>query len=122
MNEDQHKGPYTAIVVGSGCSVNLGVPTMAGFLDTLIDRLAMSGFYGEASQDLRKIQSFIARIKGAAAYVKADLLNIEELYGMADMDEDLWRAAGNPGSHEWYGPDAPKKLSFSRKPFSFLIF
>jgi hypothetical protein len=52
------------------------------------------------------------QIKGAAAYVKADLLNIEELYGMADMDEDLWRAACQPTTKEWYGckPFMPRDL------------
>ena len=35
------------------------------------------------------------------------ILNIEELYGMADMDEDLWKAAGRPSSEEWYGGVKP---------------
>ncbi len=85
------KGPYTAIVVGSGCSVELGVPVMAGFLDTLIDKLAKKAD-SKSKASLTAIQAFITRVKGAAAYVKADLLNIEELYGMADMDQDLWQA------------------------------
>lgn len=96
---DNHQGPYTAIVVGSGCSVGLGVPVMAGFLDTLIDELAKKADTG-SKESLARIQAFITRVKGAAAYVKADLLNIEELYGMADMDEDLWRADGE--QENWY--------------------
>ncbi len=104
----EHKGePYTAIVVGSGCSVGLGIPTLAGFLDTVMDKLAKvstdSTDYPKAEHDLAAIQTFITRVKGAAAYVNADLLNIEELYGMADMDEDLWRAAGCPYPEKWYG-------------------
>ncbi len=108
MSDD--KGPNTAIVVGSGCSVGLGIPPLAGFLDTLIDKLARPDFYDKSREDLIAIQAFITRIKGAAAYVRADLLNIEELYGMADMDEDLWRAAGKPSSEEWYGFKAPGGL------------
>lgn len=96
-------GPHTAIVVGSGCSVGLGVPVMKDFLDTLIDKLSKPGFYDQAPQDLAAILAFITRVKGSAAYVKAELLNIEELYGMADMDEDLWNAAGRPSTAEWYG-------------------
>jgi hypothetical protein len=97
------KDPYTAIVVGSGCSVGLDVPVMVNFLDKVIDKLAKPSAYNEAPGDLAAIQAFITRAKGAAAYVKAELLNIEELYGMADMDEDLWRAAGKPSTQEWYG-------------------
>ncbi len=89
MTESDIKGPYTAIIVGSGCSVGLGVPVMAGFLDSVMDSLATDLRY---ANDLNAIQAFINRIKGAAAYVKADLLNIEELYGMADMYEDLYKA------------------------------
>ena len=105
----KHKGPYTAIVVGSGCSVGLGVPPLAGFLDTVMDKLAKAepGHYPKAKYDLAAIQAFITRVKGAAAYVNADLLNIEELYGMADMDEDLWKAAGEPSAEEWYGFKPP---------------
>lgn len=105
MSEIKHRarpGPHTAIVVGSGCSVGLGVPVMAGFLDTVMDKLEKKGFYPKAKEDLNCIQDFITRVKGAAAYVKADMLNIEELYGMADMDEDLWKAANNP-SGAWHG-------------------
>lgn len=108
MSADQ--GPNTAIVVGSGCSGGLGIPPLAGFLDTLIDKLARPDFYDKSTKDLIAIQAFITRIKGAAAYVRADLLNIEELYGMADMDEDLWKAAGEPSSKEWYGFNAPEEL------------
>lgn len=101
----KHMGPYTAIVVGSGCSVGLGVPPLAGFLDTVMDKLAKpkDSVYPKAKDDLAAIQAFITRVKGAAAYINADLLNIEELYGMADMDEDLWKAAGEPSAEEWYG-------------------
>lgn len=100
MSADQ--GPNTAIVVGSGCSVGLGIPPLAGFLDTLIDKLAKPGAYNKSEQDLLDIQAFITRIKGAAAYIHADLLNIEELYGMADMDEDLWKATGDKEREKWY--------------------
>jgi len=107
MNESNkqgnHAGPYTAIVVGSGCSVGLDVPALAGFLDTVMDKLAKVDAYEEAKDDLAAIQAFITRVKGAAAYVNADLLNIEELYGMADMDEDLWEAADCHSAEEWYG-------------------
>ncbi len=106
------KGPYTAIVVGSGCSVGLGIPPLAGFLDTVMDKLKLvrREDYRKSRTDLKAIQAFISRIKGAAAYVRADLLNIEELYGMADMDEDLWKAANQPSSKEWYGFSAPDGL------------
>lgn len=99
----ERTGPYTAIVVGSGCSVGLGIPALAGFLDTVMDKLARTAAYPKAKNDLAAIQAFITRVKGAAAYVNADLLNIEELYGMADMDEDLWKASGRPPPEEWYG-------------------
>lgn len=105
MTEQSHlkrMRPYTAIVVGSGCSVGLGVPALAGFLDTVMDKLARVSAYEGAKDDLAAIQAFITRVKGAAAYVNADLLNIEELYGMADMDEDLWKAAGKPCAKKWY--------------------
>ncbi len=107
MTDQSHPnrmGPYTAIVIGSGCSVGLGVPALAGFLDTVMDKLAKVDAYAGARGDLAAIQAFITRVKGAAAYVNADLLNIEELYGMADMDEDLWKAAGKPCAKKWYGP------------------
>ena len=100
---NKRTGPYTAIVVGSGCSRELGVPVLAGFLDTVMDKLATASTYTEGKDDLTAIQAFITRVKGAAAYVNADLLNIEELYGMADMDEDLWKASGRPPPEKWYG-------------------
>ncbi len=103
MSKSKRTDPYTAIVVGSGCSVGLGVPALAGFLDTVMDKLAKTSAYPKAKDDLAAIQSFITRIKGAAAYVNVDLLNVEELYGVADMDEDLWKAAGCPPPEKWYG-------------------
>lgn len=103
QSDSNRMGPYTAIVVGSGCSVGLGVPALAGFLDTVMDKLAKKNAYTDAGNDLAAIQAFITRVKGAAAYVNADLLNIEELYGMADMDEDLWKAADCPPPEKWYG-------------------
>ena len=41
MNSDV-AAPYTAIVIGSGCSVNLDVPTMYNFMDTVIEKLSKS--------------------------------------------------------------------------------
>jgi len=82
--------PRTAIVVGSGCSLRLDVPVMAGFLDKLLDRLSAAKIpYTGARSDLALIRNFISKAKGSAAYVRADLLNIEEMYGIADMAEDL---------------------------------
>ena len=103
--------PYTAFVIGSGCSAGLGVPVMARFLDKVIDELSRGHGYPKAQDDLGAIRAFITRVKGASAYVKADMLNIEELYGMADMDLDLWLAAGKPPPEKWYGhKNIPKDL------------
>lgn len=78
------RGPRTAIVIGSGCSANLGVPTMAGFMDRVFSVLSAEKGTEDA---LTKIREFIQKVRGSAAYVRTDLLNIEELYGLAELDE-----------------------------------
>lgn len=90
--------PYTAFVIGSGCSVGLGVPVMAGFLDKVIEDLARDQT-SESQQELGTIRSFIGVVKGSGAYVRTDLLNIEEMYGLADMAEDLDRSIGEDHRH-----------------------
>ncbi|MEW6218925.1 MAG: hypothetical protein AB1634_05235 [Thermodesulfobacteriota bacterium] len=79
--------PRTAIVLGAGCSRNLGVPLLAGFMDRVFDKLD--------PDDCRIITDFLEHIRKSAAYARTDLLNIEEIYGLADMAlslESLGRA------------------------------
>lgn len=107
--------PYTAFVIGSGCAVGLGVPVMAGFLDKVIEDLACAQT-GERQEDLYTIRSFIGMAKGSGAYVRTDLVNIEEMYGLADMDEDLdRRTGGGSGKSDCLGHKA--KEAFNRAIF-----
>lgn len=81
--------PHTAIVVGAGCSYNLGVPTMFNFMDKVFDKLEERKTGGKSQGDLDDIKEFLKSVKSSAAYVRNQVLNIEELYGLADMDDDL---------------------------------
>lgn len=81
--------PDTAIVVGAGCSYSLDVPTMANFMDKVFDELGKGEKDSQEQKDLDCIRNFLQSIKSSAAYVRNQVLNIEELYGLADMAEDL---------------------------------
>lgn len=85
--------PYTAVVIGAGCSFNLGVPTMPAFMDKVFEILSRAGDDG-AKDDLEAIRKFLRKVKASGAYVHTQMLNIEELYGLADMAFDL--AKGDP--------------------------
>ena len=92
--EETSATPETVIVIGSGCSAGLGVPTMVNFMDTVFEQLGQARDAGgykcfDPKNTLRAIQEFISKVKGSAAYVRTDLLNIEELYGLADMELSL---------------------------------
>ena len=91
------KTPETAIFLGSGCSVRLGVPPLAGFMDAVFDQLGKAGNGTDDGTHLCNLQDFIREIKGSAAYVRTDFLNIEELYGLAEMFSDLSSDKNNPG-------------------------
>jgi len=82
------KGPSTLVVIGSGCSQGLGVPTMMNFMDEVFNILSETEDNGSRT-DLENIRAFIGLIKGSAASVQTSFLNIEELYGLADMMHDL---------------------------------
>lgn len=129
--------PETAIVLGSGCSAALGVPTMAGFMDKAFQRLAhplptdsqidntvnshqpdaaLIQYNGMSSQmALAEIQTFIHDVKGSAAYVRSDLLNIEELYGLAEMQNALDGKRQNDGTSD--ERLTPPQIAFNRAIF-----
>jgi hypothetical protein len=84
MNDDEateKHHPYTAIVLGSGCSVGLGIPTMFNFMDAALHKLN--------GEPRHWVTTFLKTVKGSSAYIGSDLLNIEEVYGLADLDDDL---------------------------------
>lgn len=82
--------PRTAIVVGAGCSVGLGVPSMPCFMDKAYTLLAQGG---PKSKELKEmcdsLVAFTRRIKGSAASISTRFLDVEELYGLAEMAKDL---------------------------------
>ncbi|MBF0401721.1 MAG: hypothetical protein HQL90_13260, partial [Magnetococcales bacterium] len=93
--------PGTVVVLGSGCSLGLGVPTLTGFLDHAFTQLIRQEENGNLREDSRKefrtlfiqMKRYIEHIKGFGGYMHLDLLNMEELYGLAAMwdgilDED----------------------------------
>ncbi len=88
--------PRTAIVIGAGCSRDLGIPTMPTFMDKAFDRLT-----GDAAQKqplkrtLAALLAFTRRIKGSAAAINTRFLDVEELYGLAEMANDLEALKGN---------------------------
>ncbi|MCI5046982.1 MAG: hypothetical protein MRY59_05735 [Aquisalinus sp.] len=98
VGQEEHKYlPETIIVVGSGCSRGLGVPTMVNFMDRVFESLNQCA-NGERTTTLDpenareargSIRDFIRRVKGSSAYVRTDFLNIEELYGLAEMRHSL---------------------------------
>ncbi|WP_082829778.1 hypothetical protein [Ectothiorhodospira sp. BSL-9] len=90
------KEPYTAIVVGAGCSVGLGVPPMPAFMDKVYETLANK----EGEKHLLNIRQFLQTIKPSGAYVRTQMLNIEELYGMVDLAVDLEAAGTAPRKNE----------------------
>lgn len=95
-NKNEQEGPYTAIVVGAGCSVSLGVPTMPAFMDQVYSTLAGSKDTDDKVR-LEQIKAFLHRIKPSGAYVRTQMLNIEELYGMVDLALDLATSGKAPG-------------------------
>ncbi len=88
--------PRTAIVIGAGCSRDLGIPTMPTFMDKAFDRLT-----GDAAQKqplkrtLAALLAFTRQIKGSAAAINTRFLDVEELYGLAEMANDLEALKGN---------------------------
>ncbi|MEO5338805.1 MAG: hypothetical protein H7841_18275 [Magnetospirillum sp. WYHS-4] len=56
---------------------------MAGFMDKVFTVLSADPAH---EPTLTTIRNFIQNIRGSAAYVRTDLLNIEELYGLAELD------------------------------------
>jgi hypothetical protein len=54
---------------------------MASFMDAAFPKLE--------GADLKALKDFVRDVKGSAVYVGSDLLDIEEVYGLADMREDL---------------------------------
>ena len=100
--------PYTAVVMGAGCSVGLGVPTMPTFMDTVFSKLAASQASGDQER-LQVIRRFLQRIKPAGAYLSTRMLNIEELYGMADMALDLSSTKERFNSSQCHGDSWKKK-------------
>lgn len=80
-NDNRALFPETAIVVGSGCSAGLGVPTLSNFIDEVLSGTIGSG----KPEDAQAIKDFIQLVKGSAAYMRTNLLNIEELYGLAEI-------------------------------------
>lgn len=88
--EANSENPTTAIVIGSGCSCNIGIPTMNDFMDRVFDDLSSGAATDlNCSKYLKIIQDFIKEIKSSSAYVANQILNIEELYGLAEMDSEL---------------------------------
>lgn len=82
--------PGTAIVVGAGCSVGLGVPSMPCFMDKAYTLLAQGGPKSKELKEMRdRLVAFTRRIKGSAASMSTRFLDVEELYGLAEMAKDL---------------------------------
>lgn len=82
--------PRTAIVVGAGCSRGLGVPTMPDFMDTAFSLLAeKSGEIPALGDTLEILIAFTQYVKGSAASISTRFLDVEELYGLAEMARDL---------------------------------
>ncbi len=91
------KRPRTAIVLGSGCSLGLGVPTMPTFMDTAFDRLAKDESFESTLGALRR---FTRKIKSSAAAINTRFLDVEELYGLAEMNCDLKVRKNDKGGEE----------------------
>ncbi len=82
--------PRTAIVIGAGCSRDLGIPTMPTFMDEAFDRLSRGAVQNPPlKKTLETLLSFTRQIKGSAAAVNTRFLDVEELYGLAEMANDL---------------------------------
>lgn len=89
------KTPDTVVIVGAGASVGLGVPTMFNFMDRTMEHLkelknknsegADSSIPEAAGKSLSDMQEFMQKIRAASSYVNMNYLNIEELYGLAEM-------------------------------------
>jgi hypothetical protein len=97
--------PYTVVVMGAGCSKGLGLPLLSGFMDKAFDYRPGLNSKKTSRQDyelwLSQIGKFVQRVKASRAYIQSDLLNVEELYGLADLYDIL-----NPGE----GSDAKEAL------------
>lgn len=82
--------PRTAIVLGAGCSVGLGVPAMANFMDRAFTELGKAATGSENIRTtLSRIVGFTRFVKSSAASVDARFLDVEQLYGLAEMATDL---------------------------------
>ncbi|MBF0347111.1 MAG: hypothetical protein HQL81_05535 [Magnetococcales bacterium] len=81
--------PGTVLVLGSGCSLGLGVPTLTGFLDHAFALLIRKRDDKKFTDLFIQLKRYIERIKGFGAYMHLDLLNMEELYGLAAMWEGI---------------------------------
>lgn len=88
--------PRTAVVLGAGCSRDLGVPTMPTFMDEAFDRLSRDAVKNQyLKRTLEALLAFTRRIKGSAAAINTRFLDVEELYGLAEMANDLGAVKGD---------------------------
>jgi len=100
MKEDTRPYPYTAVVLGAGCSKGLGLPILSGFMDVAFDHEPDGKNKGRYQKDLATISNYVGRVKPSAAYVRTDLLNVEELYGLADLETQLGGGSPRPPDAE----------------------
>jgi hypothetical protein len=55
-------------------------------MDKALTKLKETKFTGKSKETLTTIQDFVQKVRASASYVNIDYLNIEELYGLAEMD------------------------------------
>jgi len=79
--------PQTVFVLGAGCSVGQGIPTLFNFLDRGIEKLVQGG--RDVKYHLENLKNFLSQVRAAGAYMNLPLLNIEEVYGIVDMAADV---------------------------------
>ncbi len=90
-NNSPNPEPRTAIIVGAGCSVGLGVPAMLNYMDEVYSALTKGAEEDglKAKECLSYLLAFVRFIKGSAASIDTQFLDVEELYGLAEMARDL---------------------------------
>ena len=107
MNDTDNNKPETVIIMGAGCSVGLGVPTMAMFLDAAIDKLKEKDKEEKEKKDkkdkdeghLAKLTNFISKIRRSGAYTQTKILDMEQLYSLADFGKELDQGSSGYNGH-----------------------
>src|SRR2546423_805473 len=74
--------------MGAGTSAGAGAPVMSNFLDVARDQLLnpLSPIDPDFKADFERVFAYVYKLKRAQAHVEIDLGNIEDVFGLVDLE------------------------------------